>query len=639
MYLRGLRLHNIGRYAGEHTLELEDKVYAIVAHHKAHQGRSNWLGKSTIPYAIRWCLTGIKPKFARLEDDIITRGKDSGGVEIEWSDGTLISRMRESTTELWVSLPDGRELKKGEAQAHIDAILGVGAGVGSSNVWFIEQKNLDRFVSMDPSERARTATQWFDLSGLEKAEEALGEQLKKSIETRDKLVRREAEIRAGITTRSILELESEVLALEDELTVRKRAWEQQNGALLKREHRQAREAERALTQAKLDALRATARAHLIAKPLADSDPKAHAAASKEHETQVAAYAISSSRLIATQKLERGEFDGICPVSNRDCPVKLEINGDRKTNKRLRDEALAEHTRVTENRARALSTLQGFADSAARLMNWQTKQQAIETEIEFYETKLSELLPAEVEEATPPDQSYVNDFDEFRLKVAEAKREIVRQRELRHKCSELSLEIEQAELAMRVDARARACVGKNGAQKRIVMGEFAQIEHATNMILERAKIDLSARIQWGRETNAPASVCDGCGWQYGKSANPKVCPVCKSLRGKKIDDRLFIEPSAVSGGADDLVGCVVQLAVSSYLRHRGTCEFASMTIDEPFGSLDEHNRTELSGTLVSLLEQFGYRQAFVIAHTPDTVDAMPGRIVVTGDGDYSTVEVV
>ena len=64
----------------------------------------------------------------------------------------------------------------------------------------------------------------------------------------------------------------------------------------------------------------------------------------------------------------------------------------------------------------------------------------------------------------------------------------------------------------------------------------------------------------------------------------------------------------------------------------------MALDEPFGALDRHHRAALAQTLAQIADD-GFEQAFVIAHNDDVLDQLPRRLLITGDGQWSRIEVV
>ncbi len=88
----------------------------------------------------------------------------------------------------------------------------------------------------------------------------------------------------------------------------------------------------------------------------------------------------------------------------------------------------------------------------------------------------------------------------------------------------------------------------------------------------------------------------------------------------------------------MTGVVISLAASRYIRERRGAEWGVIVLDEVFTSLDAALRRGLTGHLNQLVQD-GFEQAFVVAHSKDVLESLPGRIEVLGSGDWSSVRVV
>jgi len=145
----GLRVNNWLRFHGEHELDLQPIVYALVAEHERDRERSNWLGKSALVSAIRYALFGTVPKQCLTLDDAINREEDELEVDFELSDGTYIERKRRrgKSTEMVAQLPDGREVRD---QALLEEHLGFDEETFLMTSYF-EQKSMARFIVAPPA--------------------------------------------------------------------------------------------------------------------------------------------------------------------------------------------------------------------------------------------------------------------------------------------------------------------------------------------------------------------------------------------------------------------------------------------------------------------------------------------------------
>jgi DNA repair exonuclease SbcCD ATPase subunit len=166
--IKGMRITNWQRFKGEHEIELGAGVTSITARHTDNPARSNWLGKSTLLWAIRFALFGEVP--TETLDDAISHGEPELAVDLELIDGFFVSRSRKrgKSTDLMVSTPDGRELFGGQAQETICEHIGMGSEDFERTAW-IGQKQIHRFVTATPSERSQIVSEWLALDRVDQA--------------------------------------------------------------------------------------------------------------------------------------------------------------------------------------------------------------------------------------------------------------------------------------------------------------------------------------------------------------------------------------------------------------------------------------------------------------------------------------
>jgi exonuclease SbcC len=81
---------------------------------------------------------------------------------------------------------------------------------------------------------------------------------------------------------------------------------------------------------------------------------------------------------------------------------------------------------------------------------------------------------------------------------------------------------------------------------------------------------------------------------------------------------------LSGGTKAVVNICIRLAFSFIIMNRAKTNLQFIVLDEPFGSLDEENRTLIKG-IFSLLSTF-FKQIIVISHTDD-INEFPNVIQV------------
>lgn len=640
-YIKGVRLINWRCYKGEQDLDLEPTVYALTASEATNPDRSNWLGKSSFGEAIAWCLTGELRK-DELADDWITRGEEQGGVELELSDGTFISRLRTkgSPTVLEVDLPksDGTTLLlcKEAAQAHLDALTGGKEFYALTS--FFGQGKIDQYVRMTPGQRTDVVSEWLNLGPLQEAEAAV---------RKNKLAPLEKE-QAGIAARVqyleanypnigalITTLKTDIRAAEEAVIEAREAVAQASARAQTRASWQAAQRDRADLAKLRQELAGIKPARGRAKLEADV---ASALVVWQHTKEAESLVARETR--AAEELARGAFDGQCPVSKGfACPASSEIN--KREHKNL--------TRVEELRTKGRALRTEVADAKllhdvavgnlSELNKRATRISGLQEQIETMEARVAQFGDMKEPEQILADAPHEVALEHASRTHAELLRE---KKQLEGFAAELK-EAEpklQALRAMGSVYRAACLVlGRTGAQRVMAEDALHEIAEHTNTALKRAGVPLSVGVSWSRPTNRLDEACRECGYFFGKGQAVKACPECKAERLPALDLRLCLELSADSGGADDITGFMFQLSASKWLRAYRDRGFPCLFVDEPFGSLDRHNRTALAARLHSMLEQdFGVRQAFLVAHDSDTLDTLPARLVITSEGGYSTIKV-
>ncbi len=143
------------------------------------------------------------------------------------------------------------------------------------------------------------------------------------------------------------------------------------------------------------------------------------------------------------------------------------------------------------------------------------------------------------------------------------------------------------------------------------------------------------LRWAREGEGLATQCGECGYPFPKSQKVKSCERCQASRGPKLVEKLTVELSDRSGAAEDLGGMAVLLGASAWLRHKRGAAWSSVFLDEPLGALDLANRKAFGSYIAGMLRgRQGFEQAFCIAHTRDSMDALPNRIEIVAEGKWS-----
>jgi len=652
MRITGIRVSNWMRFRGDQVLELGPGVHALTSEHDDDPARSNWGGKSSFVAVIRFALFGTVPT-ATL-DDAIHYGEDELGVDLESDDGVFITRTKKrgrQSVQTIATFPDPLgeagevELTQDAAQERIIEWLRLSEDDFLATSFF-EQRETARFVRATPADRTEIVNGWLKLGPLEDAASHAGGVLTNALEDRAGLVQErvdlENELRAtecetfdaaiGVAESLLAEVKAE----HDARGAAVEAWMgRSNEAAEARGRRDADEREQARyadANSRLKGLfeeKAVVEAELV-EVVATEALENRVGAARE------AYGLARADCVAKAKLERGEFDGVCPVNGGSCPVTDEMNDDAEQARGACREAAAtergrqgelddavvalrtanEENRGAERRADSLSRLGDRIDDLTRT--------AVAATAGARRADAAGPVPDPEPRPPAPDGTTVGRVEARLVRLRAAARRHV----------EVVAEWEAADLRVATWRTASAILGRGGAQRRVAEGSLRAIERAACSRLADAGIPLTVRCQWGRETKTLEKECRSCGTPFAQRS--KACGKCGAERRHKTDDKLHLVLSDRSGAAEDLAGLAFQLAAARWLRSRRGSPWSVVVLDEPFGALDEHNRRALASSLTGLLGD-GFEQAFVVAHDRSTLDALPNRIRVVAHAEHSTLE--
>lgn len=643
MRIASVTLHNWMCFAGQQTINLDNKAYAVIAQRPDDPERSNWSGKTAFLEAMRFALTGwLNKDRGPGAKSWITDGEKEGGVTVVLDDGTTITRHRKRSTTVTLSLPETKhesiQLKGDEAQAAIDRIIGLDANDFPVTCYF-QQRQMARFILDEPSERMAYVSAWLRLEALEESEGEMSSKVSALISEIDPLRLRmsvlETEVqRAAPTAEELTDMSAQRIAIEAELTAVRKKYAQFT------ESQQAQDtirrfdalvAEGRTLKAEIDAV--DTRALEVAYDAAESVLKA-----VEAEIAVTAEDMRAKR-------DRGhDFDGKCPVIDSPCPARDHVNACSKERTQLFNVAIK-----TNQVAKAKLEAAQAAERAAR-QQLQAQQRRIER-IDNIRDQAKRLQPAYIELKKlppPPDREEIEqeakEVQQRLQSVVEKETavkmaiDVVKRHVAEHERIEAQLVGLEKQLA--VYREAAAIFGKQGAQRRVAETALAEIEQAANESLAECGIDLKVEIQWAREGSQIAKTCDSCGKPFPTSARIKTCDRCGAARGPNYVNKLEVVLSDRSGAAEDLAGATIQLAASNWLRSDRDSQWSTAFIDEPFGQLDASNRRVFAAHLATLLgSRYSFSQSFVIAHHSSVLDALPGRILIENDGKHSKIRVV
>lgn len=627
MRIAKLRLYNWVCYEGDHALNLGAKAYAVVAKKDGDADASNWSGKSSLLESVTFALYGWHRY--RTEDDWITRGQERGEVELTFDDGAQIkrSRLRGKATKVEVTLGN-RSLNGKEAEAYIAELVGFNREDFFMSC-YLEQRAMAKFVLATAADRMKIIVGWFELEKLEAAAELA--RMAKSALTAQMGVHLNAKAPEGPT---LTELKVKVVETEQKHEASMKAWKAASAA----QH----EAETAIRDARIMAETQSEieRAQAQLAELGEEVPPEKIQEYATHESKLAQKGAQLAHEGRTKlHMVDGTFNGTCPVAGVACPAEKQIEKER-------GRVGAEGRLLNQEAADTLAQQRKYQAHVQKLRDQEGRRKLLTERLDQAKRHLAGL------QAVTPAFSVTIDLRGHGDAVA---RTADLMRATRDAATEASLAYATREAAERAYTKAQDAVeglrgslaalqaaekvlGRSGAQRRIAERALAQIETMANVSLSGGQ-SLSVRMVWGREGAGLAKACDNCGEPFPASAKVKACDRCGEARGQHIVPKLELELSDRSGAAEDMVGIAIQLAASSWLRSRRNAAWATALIDEPFGQLDRSNRAATGRRFGAMLQEGGFQQALVVAHSSDVLDSLEGRIEISNIGGRASVRVV
>lgn len=640
-----IELRNWARFAGEVAVDLGPEVYAVEAEWDGDKARSNWGGKSKLVEAIPFALFGWHRDAkagAGAEDLVITHGEAEGGVLLRLSTGHVVERARERGGSATLKVYGSGSVRPAvgpAAQEEVQRLVGLSAKDFLASC-FVRQKQTARFVAGDAGDRQELIAEWCQLKPLERAADRASKALADATAKRDRAEARASALGEVIARflpgrygehecRSAEQLASAIAALRELAGER-------HGRLELLEQRRVQGAEwdaRARAMADEGELgRQVEAARAEAERLRGEVP-----AGEDLGPLFAAHQAARSERDAKRRLAAGRFDGVCPVGGCQCPIADDLNAARDRNasalkaaekaeaeawQALEDAKKRDAARLEKERAaeRAEGRARSLAEQAARRKTERLQGPRPE--------RVEEAELARARTAQQEAQQALARAEEAERQVLATLRDVAAARE------------EAARLGAEVAELRGACVvlGRSGAQRVVGSSMVGAVEEAANAEMGAAGIGLVVRVPWDREGGKLAPECEACGTPI-KGEAIKACPACGARRGKQRILGPFVSLSDWSGAAEDIAGLSLQLAASSWLRRRRSTAWSTAVLDEPFGALDEANRTALAAHLLAMLRgRHGFQQAFVIAHHRGVLDAMPARIIVRAGARSSRLEV-
>lgn len=654
LYPTELRVKNLYCFKGEHSVALEPTVYAVMAQADDNPERSNWLGKSTLLLAFAYALFGWHTK--RTDNEIITNGQDECAVSLRLNDGSIIERTKPNgkSEQLKFTAHGKKPIMQAQAQKAIEQHIGVSAD-NFMAMYFFEQKRIGSLVSAKGAERASIVEGW------------LAEELDPIIRLNDAAVKahKKATVELADAEREIFGLKADwdrlmldvvgkedrgadirgmiddqLVAAESNYTAKKLELDAARKVVTEEAVRARLDSEKAKKAAEYKAIVETG---LEVRAEFDMIPAdAQAKFEKAQGLYSAAMLAHQEAQKELRRVESGnyDFDGQCPIACKACPATAWVS-EQAISKAAVATAQTKAREAAKRRQETGAVSQAAQTEALKRAALETRLTALRAKAEQLADDVDDVEESEGEEKKPSRAGERVAALETALEgLAEKVRQLKEDKDWAAKVVarvwDLETQIARAKDRRALTLEAAQLTGRTGAQQAIQEIVMAAIETIANGLMSNAGIQLQIVVKWEQETNGLAKVCPSCGTAFSASQRVKACDSCGATRGPNVQSKLIIEPSNRSGAAEDLAGVALGIAASRWLRAQRGSQWSAVFIDEPFGSLDAHNRSALGSHIVSMLRT-EFCSAFVVAHERSVLTAMPAQIKIRAGHGYSRIE--
>lgn len=640
-------------FAGVTRLDLPAGPIALVARYDGDPRRSNWSGKTAFLEAFDWCLFGRHRK--RLEDDVITHGRDRARVALTFDDGTVVERERRRGNGYTFRVTMGGDVfEKAAGVEALERRLRMSWDDLIVTTRFV-QGDTEALVGNVSGHRQAVLRRWFELDSFDRMAAAARREAKEIGERA-----RAADGNVTRITARLADMPSKA-DLQAAVDAHRR-----DAALLQEQAENAREqletAVEAVNRAR-DLGKRSSRLRMLRSHGARLKPIAATLGVKKREERalLQPYAKAEAEVVALEReraeladLAGGRWDRQCPVLCASCPVAdavesdLEAIRDRAERFEERYAAAREVSRAALEKLNAAKAAREEAESAA--VNVRATAQEVRGLLDDGVTE-TPPDPTEAEQAVRDARERWGALNEKALEAQRALRDAERDLADRDElvAEKVAAEQEAAKLLTRTAAArlATRALGPGGVPREIAAVRVRQLETRVNALL--VGTGLAVTLSWQRPTQTKAEVCDSCGVRFPRKGAAKECAECGEPRGWKMADELEIlvddgsgeveDVRAKSGGARVMVGSAFRLAGGALLRGLRGSPVAWASVDEALGPLDGPNRDRMVTALAWQLGSVGIEQALIVSHHPGVLDSLPSRIEIRRDeaGGTSRIE--
>lgn len=689
MILRKAVIKNFMPFRGKYELEFPEGIMNVVATYENEPGRSNRGGKSSFIDAIMWALYGKSR--AKKEVELVHDGEEECSVKLwlEHNDGRMITihrvRRADNTGALDVRGLEGE--KKAITQAAIDELLGMNYDE-CLNTSYFKQNDIDQFMQATPQEKKALLMRWLQQTAWPSYEVEAKAYLMELQRMRDGIRAQLEALGDGDFDKEALVARKRAIDVElkelgehaAQVAAEKRAYEMRlaklkdTGSLAARAQDCLNKAQR-LRQQRPDSTSYSGRLKQLEDALAKY-PLVDEAKCDEyrHKRNEAVRVMGEAGLKLRQLNEeksRAKRDrtGVCPILKETCD-RIQLTPDYLADLDSKiEDCMAKQTKATTIRDKC----EQWVNLHDKQRQWSAEKEQlyekanlstqIEEQIASLESEHDELMaqvPEDLDDARR-DANAKLAICEGEGRGIDAKRAQL-QREMggiseaykagkraAERKAELAAQLETTEIKLSDATYVTYMFGKNGIPSIELENSFGEIENEANVILRKLHAPFQVEFQATRELQDWEANCLACSHVYARGTKKHQCPECGVPREKKRKDELTLRVLEGgkerafyldSGGGQVLQSVAMRIALARLVQRRTGSAWATLFMDEVFGSLDSVNRKAMADLLTTTLtKEFGFKQVFIISHVPGIQSATADVVkVFRRKGGYSELSI-
>jgi DNA repair exonuclease SbcCD ATPase subunit len=668
LYIKSIVIKNFMRIRSTELEFPEEGVIGILAQGAEDPDRSNFMGKTTILEAIRYCYTGKSR--ADKEVELIHHGQELMYVETVTVDRLSgeqfkIRRGRTIKNEGLIEYSDSKHIgeKSQEAEKLIQDLLGLSPEDFDLTIFF-KQAEINQFMTLGPTEQKKMLMKWQNNGHWTEKEKnvltdikILKDEIKKYQITLDNLNNdvgnleklQQENTRLDIIctqyTDSINKLKTKLESLLPSVKVTESEYQ--------RADREITDVRKRLYELRTEEEKNELELKTYKEVHYDYE---------EHNTELSSVSSKIAVLKSQIAAEREKYDqlmtakhGICPILKESCE-RIVQTGEQKsqilTSISAKEKEIKELNSRCDHLASRISLYKKSkeieASTIKKIEKSKTESLLLKQRLKIAHDTVNAFNReafAEVKFCTEQIRRLEELFSDVKLDRAVIREKLRVAEENEKKANELRASVNHKLEKLENLMYLAYMFGKNGIPSLEIENSFQVIEDEINYLLGEV-VDKELIFKPDRELNTWEDFCLSCGFKYPKGYKKPACQQCHEPRRKKRKDELSLSVvedgneisfDMCSGGLKTLVSLAVRTALTLLRKRQNRSNLNIIFLDEIDSALDKTNKDHIINLINNVLhKKLGFKQIFWISHDKTISHNVPQTLLVKGYETYSKV---